>query len=79
MDDIRARRIGFAHGGAVGKLPDVIEIMRNYNFYVPIRPSDVAESLIQVKRYGPEGLQFIAPTKTLLEAGVKVVGEGDTS
>ena len=76
MDDIRARRIGFAHGGAVGKLPDVIEIMRNYNFYVPIRPSDVAESLIQVKRYGPEGLQFIAPTRTLLEAGVKVVGEG---
>ncbi|MGY8813654.1 MAG: amidohydrolase family protein [Gammaproteobacteria bacterium] len=76
MDEIRDLRIGFAHGGAVGKIPDVIEIMKNYNFYVPIRPSDVAESLIQVKRYGPEGLEFLAPTKTLLEAGVKVVGEG---
>ncbi len=76
MDDIRNLRIGFAHGGAVGKIPDVIEIMKDYNFYVPIRPSDVAESLVQVKRYGPEGLEFLAPTKTLLEAGVKVVGEG---
>jgi predicted amidohydrolase YtcJ len=76
MDDIRNLRIGFAHGGAVGKIPDVIEIMKEYNFYVPIRPSDVAESLVQVKRYGPEGLEFLAPTKTLLEAGVKVVGEG---
>ena len=76
MDDIRNLRIGFAHGGAIGKIPDVIEIMKDYNFYVPIRPSDVAESLVQVKRYGPEGLEFLAPTKTLLEAGVKVVGEG---
>jgi predicted amidohydrolase YtcJ len=76
MDDIRNLRIGFAHGGAVGKIPDVIEIMKDYNFYVPIRPSDVAESLVQVKRYGPEGLEFLSPTKTLLEAGVKVVGEG---
>jgi predicted amidohydrolase YtcJ len=35
----------------------------------------VAASVDQVKRYGPEGLQFLAPAKTLLEAGVKVVGE----
>ena len=76
MDDIRNLRLSFAHGGAVGKVPDVMQTMINYNFYVPIRPSDVAESLVQVKRYGPEGLEFLAPTKTLLEAGVKVVGEG---
>ncbi len=76
MDDIRNLRLSFAHGGAVGKVPDVMQTMIDYNFYVPIRPSDVAESLVQVKRYGPEGLEFLAPTKTLLEAGVKVVGEG---
>lgn len=75
MDDIRALRIGFAHGGAIGKVPDVIEIMKDYNFYVPIAPNDVAASVAQVKRYGPEGLQFLAPAKTLLEAGVNVVGE----
>ena len=75
MDDIRDLRIGFAHGGAIGKMPDVIEIMKDYNFYIPIAPNDVAASLDQVKRYGPEGLQFLAPAKTLLEAGVNVVGE----
>jgi predicted amidohydrolase YtcJ len=75
MDDIRDLRIGFAHGGAIGKMPDVIEIMKDYNFYVPIAPNDVAASLGQVIRYGPEGLQFLAPAKTLLEAGVNVVGE----
>lgn len=79
MDDIRALRIGFAHGGAVGKIPDVIALMKRYNLYVPIQPNDVANSLRQVRRYGPEGLQFLAPTKTLIEAGVNVVGETEYS
>lgn len=79
MDDIRYMRIGFAHGGAVGKIPDVIEIMKDYNFYVPLQPNDVAASLKQVKRYGPEGLEFLAPTKTLIESGVQVVGETEYS
>jgi predicted amidohydrolase YtcJ len=78
-DDIRAMRIGFAHGGAVGKIPDVMEIMKDYNFYVPLQPNDVAASLKQVRRYGPEGLQFLAPTKTLIESGVQVVGETEYS
>ena len=78
-DDIRAMRIGFAHGGAVGKILDVMEIMKDYNFYVPLQPNDVAASLIQVKRYGPEGLEFLAPTKTLIESGVNVVGETEYS
>jgi predicted amidohydrolase YtcJ len=79
MDQIRALRIGFAHGGSVGKVPDVMELMRDYNLYVPLKPQDVRVSVNQVKRYGPEGLEFLAPTKTLLEAGVKVVGEADHS
>ncbi len=79
MDDIRAMRIGFAHGGAIGKVPEVVELMKRYNFYVPIQPNDVAASLNQVKRYGPEGLEFLAPTKTLLEAGVNIVGETEYS
>jgi predicted amidohydrolase YtcJ len=79
IDDIRDLRIGFAHGGAIGKVPDVIELMLKYNFYIPIQPNDVASSLTQVKRYGPEGLEFLAPTKTLIEAGVKVVGETEYS
>ncbi len=77
MDEIRALRIGFAHGGSVGKVPDVMELMVDYNLYVPLKPEDIRVSVNQVKRYGPEGLQFLAPTKTLLEAGVKVVGEAD--
>jgi len=79
MDDIRALRIGFAHGGAIGKVPEVVELMKRYNLYVPIQPNDVSASLTQVKRYGPEGLEFLAPTKTLLEAGVNIVGETEYS
>lgn len=79
MDDIREMRIGFAHGGAVGKIPDVMEIMKDYNFYVPLQPNDVAASLKQVKRYGPEGLEFLSPTKTLIESGVNIVGETEYS
>jgi hypothetical protein len=79
VDDIRELRIGFAHGGAIGKIPDVIEAMKKYNFYIPIQPNDVAASLDQVRRYGPEGLEFLAPTRTLLEAGVKVVVKPSTA
>ncbi len=79
MDEIRALRIGFAHGGAIGKIPEVVELMKRYNLYVPIQPNDVSASLTQVKRYGPEGLEFLAPTKTLLEAGVNIVGETEYS
>jgi len=79
MDDIRALRIGFAHGGAVGKIPEVIALMKRYNLYIPLQPNDIANSLRQVRRYGPEGLQFLAPTKTLIEAGVNVVGETEYS
>jgi predicted amidohydrolase YtcJ len=79
VEDIQQLRIGFAHGGAVGKIPDVVATMKKYGFYIPIQPNDVAASLTQVKRYGPEGLQFLAPTKTLLEAGVNVLGETEYS
>ncbi len=77
MDDIRALRLGFAHGGAVGKVPEVMELMVRYNLYVPLKPQDIRAQVDQVKRYGPEGLEFLAPTKTLLESGVMVVGEAD--
>ena len=77
MDDIRGLRLGFAHGGAVGKVPEVMALMKTYNLYVPLKPQDIRAQVDQVKRYGPEGLEFLAPTKTLLESGVNVVGEAD--
>lgn len=79
MDYVRNSRHGFAHGTMTGAVPDVVESILKYNLYIPI---DVARSLsIEPdncrQNYVEECINFLAPVKTLLDKGVKVVGEAE--
>jgi len=79
LDYVRDSRHGFAHGTMVGAVPDVVESLLKYNIYVPI---DAARALAIEpdnirQNYGEAGWKFLAPVKTLLDAGVKVVGEAE--
>jgi predicted amidohydrolase YtcJ len=79
MDYVRKSRHGFAHGTLTGAVPDVVEGLVKYNIYVPInlrRALAVEPDNIR-QNYGEPGWAFLGPIKTLLEAGVKVVGEGE--
>ena len=81
LETVRKMRLGMAHGTVAGKVPEVIDRMKHYNIYVPINVKraleDEPEGLI--KNYGPGALRFLAPVKSLLQAGVKVVGEAEES
>jgi hypothetical protein len=78
MDYVRNSRHGFAHGTLTGAVPDVVESMLKYNLYLPInvRRSLAIEPQNIQQNYGEAGWKFLAPIKTLIDAGANVVGEG---
>ena len=79
LDYVRNSRHGFAHGTLTGAVPDVVSGLVKYNIYVPInlrRALAIEPDNIR-QNYGEAGWKFMGPVKTLLDAGVKVVGEGE--
>ena len=79
LDYVRNSRHGFAHGTMTGAVPDVVAAWKKYNIYVPInlrRALAIEPDNIR-QNYGEPGWKFLGPVKTLLDAGVNVVGEGE--
>jgi hypothetical protein len=79
LEYVRNSRHGFAHGTLTGAVPDVVAGMVKYNIYLPInlRRSLAIEPDNVRANYGELGWKWLGPVKTLLDAGVKVVGEGE--
>jgi hypothetical protein len=77
LDYVRKSRHGFAHGTMTGAVPDVVESMLKYNLYLPInlRRALAIEPENCRANYVEACFKFIGPVKTLLDQGVKVVGE----
>ena len=80
LDYVRESRHGFAHGTMTGAVPDVVASMIKYNLFLPInlRRALAIEPDNVRQNYSEAGWKFIGPVKTLLDAGVKVVGESET-
>ncbi|MGK0298602.1 MAG: hypothetical protein ACI9XC_002224 [Gammaproteobacteria bacterium] len=79
LDYVRKSRHGFAHGTLTGAVPEVMEQIKHYNIYIPInlrRALAIEPDNIR-QNYGEPGWAFLGPVKTLLDMGVKVVGEGE--
>jgi hypothetical protein len=76
---VQDMRNGFAHGTLTGAVPDVVADLVKYNLYLPInaRRSLAIEPANIEQHYGEPGWAFLAPIRTLLDQGVKVVGEGE--
>jgi predicted amidohydrolase YtcJ len=80
LEYVRESRHGFAHGTMTGAVPDVVASMVKYNLFLPInlRRALAIEPDNVRQNYSEEGWKFIGPVKTLLDAGVMVVGESET-
>ena len=79
LDYVRNSRHGFAHGTMTGAVPDVVAGWKKYNIYVPVnlrRALAIGPDNIR-QNYGEPGWKFLGPIKTLLDAGVNVVAEGE--
>ena len=79
LDYVRKSRHGFAHGTLTGALPEVMDKIKHYNIYIPInlRRALAIEPANIRQNYGEPGWKFLGPVKTLLDMGVKVVGEAE--
>ena len=79
LDYVRNTRHGFAHGTMTGAVPDVVEGMVKYNLFRPInlRRALAIEPDNCRQNYIESCFKFLGPVKTLLNEGVKVVGEGE--
>lgn len=75
--EVRDMRILMAHGTMAGKEPDVIAGLKRYNIIVPfqILRALTDEPPVIDTFYGPEGYEFLAPVKSLIDAGVRVAVE----
>jgi len=76
-EEVREMRILMAHGTMVGKQPDVIAGLKRYNIIIPfqILRALTDEPPVIDTFYGPEGYEFLAPVKSLIDAGVRVAVE----
>lgn len=79
LEYVRQSRHGFAHGTMFGAIPDVIAGMVKYNLYRPInlRRALAIEPDNCRQNYVEACFEFLGPVRTLIEAGVKVVGEAE--
>ncbi|MBI4443511.1 MAG: amidohydrolase family protein [Acidobacteria bacterium] len=74
-EDIRKMRLTVEHAPAIGKLPDVIEGLKKYGIFVSIATSYMSALPAFVEDYGPKVEPFLTPVRSLLESGVKTVGQ----
>ena len=82
VEDIRKRRPTLEHGMVVGAVPDVVEGLLKYGVIVSLGPMFLPSGLQLAHEYGsPEMEKFIVPTRSLMDAGVRVVGQfhGDSN
>ncbi|MBI4442562.1 MAG: amidohydrolase family protein [Acidobacteria bacterium] len=75
VEDIRKLHMTMDHTHVVGKLPDVMAGLKKYNIILSAAPGYFAESPSFVKDYGPSVVPFLAPIKTWIDNGIRVVGE----
>jgi len=80
LEAIRGARHGFSHGTMLGKAPELIETALKWNLYLPVDVyrSFTDETAAIEEFYGPEGFEFQAPIKSLVDAGVKVMSDYST-
>ncbi|MBI4441763.1 MAG: amidohydrolase family protein [Acidobacteria bacterium] len=73
VEDVRKMRFTMEHSPAIGAVPDIIEGLKKYGIYVKAgRFSGVNDYF---RDYGPGIEPFLSRPRTLLDHGVKVVGE----
>jgi predicted amidohydrolase YtcJ len=78
LDYIREQQFSFEHCDMIGKRPDIIEILKKYNFMISCGPDYLRDGRGWVKDYGPTSpnvLDALIPFNTWIKSGVNLVGQ----
>lgn len=74
-EDIRKLRPTVEHASVMGTPPDVVQKLKEYGIIVSAGPMFFYEAPYWIRDYGPEIEKFVLPIRSLLDSGVKVVGQ----
>lgn len=77
VQDIRNLHLTIEHAEALGKMPDVVAGLKKYDVTVSAGARFLLVAPEYIKDYGPKVIPFPVPVKSLLDAGVKVVGQNE--
>ncbi|MCZ6492048.1 MAG: amidohydrolase family protein [Acidobacteria bacterium] len=77
-EDIRNLRPTVEHATAISKKPEIIAGLKKYGIIVSAGPPRLLRYPVYREDYGPGIDAFMLPLRTLLDQGVKVVGQNHT-
>jgi predicted amidohydrolase YtcJ len=75
VEDIRNRRFTIEHADVLGHVPDVVAGLKKYGIIVSVNPWRLARYPDFAKDYSPEIERLMVPVKSLMDQGVRVVGQ----
>lgn len=77
VDDVRKLRLTIEHAEALGKKPDVVAGLKKYDITVSAGARFLLVAPDYANDYGPKVEPFLLPVKSLLDQGIRVVGQNE--
>ncbi len=79
VEEIRKLRPTVEHCEAIVMKPDLIQKMKDYGIIMSCAPRYIKTGELYLRDYGPKIEAAIVPLKSLIEAGIRVVGQIDSA
>jgi predicted amidohydrolase YtcJ len=76
---IRSIRPTMEHCEIIGMVPDVVAKLKEYGFILSCGPRYLSDEELYLRSYGPQADKFILPLHSLIQSGIRVVGQLDTN
>jgi hypothetical protein len=78
LDHVRQQQFSLEHCDMIGKKPEIIDLLKKYNFILSRGPDYIREGWGWLKDYGPTNpniLDALIPFNTWIKSGVNLVGQ----
>jgi len=78
LNYIRDQQFSLEHCDMIGKQPDIIELLKKYNFIISCGPDYIRSGWAWLEDYGPTNpdiLDYLIPFNTWIKSGVNLVGQ----
>jgi predicted amidohydrolase YtcJ len=78
LEQVRQQQYSLEHCDMIGKKPEIIDLLKRYNFIISCGPDYIRESWGWLKDYGPTNpnvLDHLIPFNTWIKSGVNLVGQ----
>jgi predicted amidohydrolase YtcJ len=78
LDEVQQQQFSLEHCDMIGKKPEIIGLLKKYNFIISCGPDFISHTWNYLKDYGPTNpniLDHLIPFNTWIKSGVNLVGQ----